>query len=59
MCRFCQGKHHYLICSVGNRSNTVGQDRQLEGLKPTAPTPTCKEKSESKSYNVVLFKFEQ
>ena len=40
MCRFCQGKHHYLICSVGNCSNTVGQDRQLEGLKPTAPTPT-------------------
>ena len=39
-CRFCQGKHHYLICSVGNCSNTVGQDRQLEGLKPTAPTPT-------------------
>ena len=40
MCKFCQGKHHYLICSFGNCSNTVGQDRQLEGFKPTAPTPT-------------------
>ena len=39
-CRFCQGKHHYLICNVGSCSSAVVQDKQIDVLKAAAPTPS-------------------
>ena len=37
-CKFCRGKHHYLIRNVSSYSNAVRLDRQMGVFKHVAPT---------------------